>query len=216
MTKPGSTIIVLALLFTQFAIQAQTHTKNYPFNNFEQVWIESINGQVEIKTGTAYSITIEGEDGAAEQVEVSALEKQLTLKLATKFSKDWKNRKTVRISITMPQLTTLHNASNADITVNGINEKFCKIDNNGNGDVSITGSAIDLLEIENKGNGDVNAKDVTAATVQIRMAGNGDVSIQTNNNFTVDMAGNGDAVNYGQGHAIIKNQTGNGKVLYRK
>lgn len=215
MNKPGSIIIVLALLFTACKVKAQTHTKNYPFNNFDQVRIESINGQVEIKTGVAYSIVIEGEDGAEEQIEVTPLEKKLTLKLANKFAKDWKNRKTVRITITMPNLTNLHNASNADISVSGLNEKLCKIDNNGNGDVSIAGSVSDMLEIANKGNGNVNTKAIAAGNAQITMAGNGDVSIQTNNHFTVDMAGNGDVVNYGQGRAIIKNQTGNGKVLYR-
>jgi hypothetical protein len=47
------------------------------------------------------------------------------------------------------------------------------------------------------------------------MSGNGDVTIKTDTYFNVEMAGNGDIVTYGKGKAIIKMQSGTGKVVMR-
>jgi phosphoribosylformylglycinamidine (FGAM) synthase PurS component len=179
------------------------------------VQIDNLNGEVEIEIGKSYSITVSGEDNAQEQVELTKSADKLLVNLVSKFITDWKNRKVVKVKIVMPEIAKLFNFSNADVSVKNFTGRYFGIENKGNGNVSVTGTVVDFIEIKNNGNGNLETKSIISKKVDISKSGNGDVNIRTDNNFNVDMAGNGDIVNYGKGKAAIKKQRGTGKVVYR-
>jgi len=215
MTKVKSSLLILALFFVSQITKAQNDLKTYDFKDFYKVQIESINGEVEIEIGKSYSISVSGKDNAQEQIQLNKSEDKLLVKLHSKFVTDWKSRKVVKVKIIMPEISKLFNFSNADINVKNFVGSYFGIENKGNGNISVVGSVIDHLEIKNNGNGNIETKNIISKKADISKSGNGDVNIRTDNNFNVEMAGNGDIVIYGKGKAIINKQSGTGKVVYR-
>lgn len=215
MNTVKSPLLVLALFFVAQIVKSQSDTKAYSFKDFDKVQIENINGVVEIVLGKSYAISVSGEDNAQEQVQITKSTDKLLLKLNSKYTADWKNRKVVKIKIQMPEISKLFNFSNADVTVNNFIGRYIGLENKGNGNVTLAGTVVDFMEIQNDGNGNVNTQNINAKKVDISKTGNGDISIKTNAIFSVEMSGNGDIVNYGKGKAIIKKQSGNGNVVYR-
>lgn len=215
MTKVKSAILIAALFFVSHIIKAQNDVKSYDFKEFDKVQIQNINGDVEIEIGKSYSITVSGKENAQQQVHVTKSEDKLLVCLVDKFLNDWKNREVVKIKIVMPDISNLFNYSNADVSIQKFAGRYIRIENKGNGNVMVSGSVVERIDLNNNGNGNLEARDIISKGVNIFKAGNGDVSIRTDTNFYVEMNGNGDIVNYGQGKAIIKKQSGTGKVLYR-
>jgi Putative auto-transporter adhesin, head GIN domain len=215
MKKNKSSLLVFALLFVLQITKAQEGSKTYDFKNFDKVQIENINGEVEIELGKSFSIIVSGNNNAQEQVQISKTEDKLLVKVDNQFVSDWKNRKIVKIKIQMPEISKLYNFSNADVSVQKFTGRYVGIENKGNGNVVIAGSIVDLMELKNNGNGNIETKSIVSKKVTISKSGNGDVNIQTDSNFSVEMSGNGDIVNYGEGKAIVNEQSGNGKVVYR-
>lgn len=215
MTKVKSSVFILALFFVSQITKAQSDLKTYEFKDFDKVQIENINGEVEIEIGKSFSITVTGKDNAQEHVKINKSEDKLLVKLDSKFESDWKNRKVAKVKIVMPEISKLFNFSNADVSVLNFIGRYLGIENKGNGNLTIAGSLVDQIEIKNNGNGNVETKNIIAKKVDISKSGNGDVNIRTDNDFNVEMAGNGDIVNYGKGKAIINKQSGTGKVVYR-
>lgn len=215
MTKIKSSLLILALFFVSQITKAQNDTKTYDLKDFDKVQIENVNGEVEIELGKSYSITVSGKDNAQEQVQITKSEDKLLVNLDSKFVTDRKNRKVVKVKIVMPEISKLFNFSNADVSVQKFVGKYLGIENKRNGNVSVAGSVVDQIEISNNGNGNLETKNIISKKVDISKSGNGDVNIRTDKDFNVEMAGNGDIVNYGKGKAIINKQSGTGKVVYR-
>jgi hypothetical protein len=215
MIKGKSSLIIFALLFVSQIAKAQNNTRTYDFKDFDKVQIENLNGEVEIELGKSYSITVSVKDNAQEQVDITKSEDKLLVKLDSKFENDWKNRKVAKVKIVMPAISKLFNFSNADVSVSNFVGRYLGIENKGNGNVLVSGSVVDHIEIKNNGNGNLETKNIISNKVNISKSGNGDVNIRTDTDFNVKMNGNGDIVNYGKGKAIIKKQSGTGKVVYR-
>ncbi len=215
MKKCKSSLLILALFFVAVIAKAQSDLKTYDLKDFDKVQIENINGEVEIEMGKSYSITVSGKDNAQEQVQITKSEDLLLVKLDSKFVIDWKKRKAVKVKIVMPEISKLFNFSNADVSVQKFAGRYFGIENKGNGNVTVAGSVVDHIEISNNGNGNLETKNIISKKVDISKSGNGDVNIRTDSDFIVEMAGNGDVVNYGKGKAIINKQSGTGKVVYR-
>jgi phosphoribosylformylglycinamidine (FGAM) synthase PurS component len=215
MTKVKSSLLILALFFVSQITKAQNDLKNYNFKDFDKVQIENINGEVEIEIGKSYSITVLGKNNAQKQVQITKSEDKLLVNSVSKFVTDWKNRKVVKVKIVMPAVSKLFNFSNADVSVKDFVGRYFGIENKGNGNISVFGSVVDHIEINNNGNGNLESKNIISKKVDIFKSGNGDVNIRTDTDFNVEMNGNGDIVNYGKGKAIIKKQSGTGKVVYR-
>lgn len=215
MIKVNSSLLILALFLVSQITKAQNDFKTYDFKDFDKVQIENINGEVEIELGKSYSITVSGKDNAQEQVLITKSDDKLLVSLDSKFVTDWKNRKVVKVKIVIPEISKLFNISNADVSVKNFVGRYFGIENKGNGNVLVTGSVVDHIEINNNGNGNLETKNIISKKVDISKSGNGDVNIRTDSNFKVEMAGNGDIINYGKGKAIINNQSGTGKVVYR-
>jgi Putative auto-transporter adhesin, head GIN domain len=216
MTKVKSSLLILALFFVSQITRAQNDLKTYDFKDFDKVQIENINGEVEIELGKSYSIIVSVKDNAQEQVQITKSQDKLLVKLDSRFVTDWKNRKVVIVKIIMPDISKLFNFSNADVSVQKFVGRYFGIENKGNGNISVVGSFVDHIEINNNGNGNLETKNIISKKVDISKSGNGDVNIRTDAEFNVEMNGNGDIVNYGKGKAIIKKQSGTGKVVYRK
>ena len=215
MKQVKSSILILALFFVSEITKAQNDTTTYDFKDFDKVQIENINGAVEIELGKQFNIIISCNDNAQEQVKITKSDNKLLVKLDNKFVIDWKKRKVVKVKIVMPEISKLFNFSNADVSIQNFAGSYFGVENKGNGNISVAGSIVDFIEIKNNGNGNLETKNIVSKKVDISKSGNGDVNIRTDKDFNVEMAGNGDIVNYGKGKAIINKQSGTGKVVYR-
>lgn len=211
--------LVLFILTLILGLQANAQMSNNDLSNikdYDKVAIKNINGTVSIVLGKPFSISIQGSNNAAKDVKVSKQKDVLRIEIIKQNDTNWwRNNKVVNVTINMPEISKLYNQSNADVKVTGFEGRYLGIDNNGNGNITLQGSIVDFIEVENTGNGDCNLKQITTSKAQLVKAGNGDIILNTNNNFTVTMSGNGDIVNYGSGKAIVAKQSGNGKVVYK-
>ncbi|MDI9859375.1 GIN domain-containing protein [Flectobacillus roseus] len=215
MMKVKSLLLILGLFFVSHIATTQSDLKSYDFKDFDKVQIENVNGQVEIELGKSFRITVSGEGNAQEQIKITKSGDRLLVKLDSKFETDWKKRKVTKVRIIMPEISKIYNFSNADVSVTNFIGRYVGVENRGNGNLSLAGSVIDYLQINNNGNGNIETKSIIAKKVDIYKSGNGDINIRTDNDFSVEMAGNGDIVNYGKGKAMLKKQSGTGKVVYR-
>ncbi len=202
------TVIFLASLF---AISQQHQLKN-----FDKVELNNINGSVNIQLGKIFNIDIIGIDKNDSLITIKVLpEYCLVITLKNGLSWDLMKKINLKINITMPEISKLHNNSNADITINNFRGRYIDIENNGNGDVTLEGTTVDSLNIQNNGNGNTIAKNIEAKKANIIKNGNGNIEIKTNEPFIAKLAGNGDVVNFGKAKGNILKQSGNGKVIYK-
>lgn len=215
MTTIKNSALTIAFCFVSLATIAQQEGKVYPFIDFDKVELIDLNGKVEIELGKAFQISVSGKENAAEQVQVTKIGDRLLVKLDPAYISDWRNQKTVNVTISMPEMSRLHNSSNADVRVRDFVGRYLGIKNRGNGNIVVLGSIVDQLDIVNNGNGNVEAKDISSKRVDASKTGNGDIAIRTDADFDVSMSGNGDIVNYGKGRARLSSQSGNGRVVYR-
>lgn len=215
MKKLNSALLLLTLFCVFHLSNAQHDSKSYAFKDFQKVEIENINGEVEIEIGPSYSLTVSGKGNAYTQVEITQSGDKLKVQFDNKRTLDWRENKVVNVKIVMPKLLGLQNFSNADVRIQKFEGKHFSIENKGNGNVSVSGSTVDHLELNNKGNGNLETKNIFSKKASISKSGNGDVTLKTDSDFTVEMDGNGDIVNYGKGNAVLKKQRGTGKVIMR-
>lgn len=212
--KKVKTSIIILFFVAQIA-KSQNNSKNYDFKDFDKVQIENINGEIEIELGKKYALTVSGGDNAQQQVQIVKAEDKLVVILNANYVANRKDQKPAKIKIMMPEISKLYNSSNADVIVKNFVGRYVGIENNGNGNLSLIGSFVNFIEIKNNGNGNLETKNITSKKANIFKTGNGDVTIKTDTDFNVEMNGNGDIVNYGKGKAIIKKQSGTGKVVYK-
>lgn len=207
---------IMGLITLVFVIQIQAQ-KKYAVNNFNEVELNNINGEVKISLADSFSVVITGllQNDSVLQVKVVPNNK-LIITMNKGLGWDYMQQQNVKLYISMPLLTKVLNNSNADVFVSTIKEKKLVIENSGNGQVVLKNGCIEYIEIENYGNGDVKANKVETKKVKVAKYGNGDVLINTDASFEAWLMGNGNIVNYGLGKAIIKKQSGNGELLYKK
>lgn len=205
---------IVLLVIPGTIVFAQTSLPITTFRGFDKVRIENINGEVSIELGKHFGMTAKPPT-ALSQFSIEQRQDVLVIQLKKYPSEKGSLSSPSSIVICMPEISKLYNFSNADVLLKNFVGRYLGSENFGNGNVTLQGTVVDFLEITNRGNGNHDAKNLLAKKVAIQKQGNGDAIISTQANFTVEMDGNGDVVNFGTGKAVIRQQLGTGKVIYR-
>ncbi len=219
MIKIISTIIlVLTTSFCNSQIKGSGKiiTKNYNYKNFDKVYFENLDGNIEVEIGKNWSISITIDDNLESLLQF--IENPSEYELKIQFKDNSNNRMYIEntntvIKITMPETSVIKNTCNSDITINNIIGRYFRLENIGNGNAILSGST-NQLDIEKTGNGDVNSEKLIAKNAKIKSTGNGNVVVNVTKEITGKLFGNGDIINKGVAKFDSNSEkSGNGKLI---
>jgi Putative auto-transporter adhesin, head GIN domain len=215
-------ISTFVLVFTTIICNSQikgsgkTSTKTYDYKNFDKVYFEDIDGNIEVEIGKTWSVSVTIDDNIESLLQFS--ENSIEHELKIQFKDNRKNRMYIEntntvIKITMPEASVIKNSGNSDIRVSKIIGRYFRLENTGNGNAVLSGST-DQLDIEKIGNGDVISEALVAKKAKVKNIGNGNVVVNVSEEVSGKLFGNGDVINKGQAK-FSSNSTkiGNGKLI---
>jgi Putative auto-transporter adhesin, head GIN domain len=215
-------ISTFVLVFTTIICNSQikgsgkTSTKTYDYKNFDKVYFEDIDGNIEVEIGKTWSVSVTIDDNIESLLQFS--ENSIEHELKIQFKDNRKNRMYIEntntvIKITMPEASVIKNSGNSDIRVSKIIGRYFRLENTGNGNAVLSGST-DQLDIEKIGNGDVISETLVAKKAKVKNIGNGNVVVNVSEEVSGKLFGNGDVINKGQAK-FSSNSTkiGNGKLI---
>lgn len=215
-------ILTIVLTITSIFAQAQlqgsgkTITTNYDYKNFDKVYLEDLDGKIEIEIGKPWSISVTIDDNLKHLLVFSENTSEYELKIQFKDNKN--NKKYIektnpKIKITMPEASVIKNEGNSDLDVNNVFGRYFRMENTGNGDSKIIGT-IDVLDINKTGNGDVNAENLIAKKATLHSTGNGNLIVNVSDTLSAKVSGNGDIINKGKAKFDANSKkSGNGKLI---
>jgi hypothetical protein len=211
-------IFLLATLVSQAQLKGSGVIKkqNFDFKNFNQVYLEDLDGQIEIKVGNTWNIDIEIDDNLLPLLKVGLEKSGKVLKVA--FSNNKNNKRYiedthVKVKITLPQLLFIKHVGNSGVTISNLTGKDFEIDNQGNGSMKCSGT-VDRIKIYKTGNGNIEAQNLIVNKASIQSLGNGNVTVNATAQLTASTCGNGYIKNSGKATFDKASSTsGNGKLI---
>ena len=215
-------ISTFVLVFTTIICNSQikgsgkTITKTYDYKNFDKVYFEDLDGNIEVEIGKIWSITITIDDNLESLLQFKEIPSEHELKI--QFKGNRKNRMYIEktntsIKVTLPEASVIKNAGNSDLVVKHILGRYFKLKNYGNGNTTLIGT-IDQLDIEKIGNGDVVSEALLSKKAKIKNIGNGNVVVNVSEEISGKLIGNGDIINKGKAKFSSNSaKIGNGKLI---
>ena len=215
-------LITLAMSLITFLSSAQlrgsgkTITKNYNYQNFNKIFFEDLDGNIEVEVGKAYSVSITIDDNLINLLSVVEHSGDKILTVALKGNKNnqmYIEDTKIKVRVSLPSVVGLKNDSNASLNVNGITGNYLKIETLDNGSTTLIGK-IENLEVTNSGNGVLNAKQVITENAKIKAIGNGNVYVNVSQLISAKTSGNCTVMNLGKAkYGIDSSSKGNSRFV---
>lgn len=216
--------IFLALVMTivSFFAQAQLKgsgsiiSKSYDFTNFNQLKLEDLDGDISIKLGSTYTITLSISENLFPLLELE--QKNDTKELKISFKNNSNNKKYIedsnlKIVITMPSLVKVEHNANSNLVITNLNELNFQLLSLDNGTAELNGIVKDL-QLKNSGNGTVKAQKLLVEVANVSSIGNGNVYLNVKNKILAVAKGNCTVFN--EGKALFDTDsfsTGNARLI---
>lgn len=215
-------IIAIVLMLTSTFANAQlkgsgrTITKIYDYQNFDKLYFQDLDGNIDVEIGKTWSVSVTIDDNLENLLSFSENVSENKLNIMFKGNKN--NRKyiedtNIKIKITLPKVVEVYHSGNSNLVISNLSGTNFKLENSGNGTTKISGS-IDALEVINTGNGNTKAEKLLSKTAVIKCSGNGNVYVNVSNNLIAKATGNCSVFNFGQ--ATFDSQStksGNARLL---
>ena len=195
-----TSLLATALASAQLKGSGKTVTKTFDYTNFDKVYLEDIDGQIEIEIGKTWSITVTIDDNLQQLLAIKEDRSEYAVTIAfagNRNNKMYIEDTNVKIKITMPEASVIKHQGNSNLTVKNVKGPYFKLENSGNGNATISGATSDL-EISNKGNATVNARQLLAVKAKIKCAGNSTAYVNVTESVLVNTSGNSSLTNYGK------------------
>jgi Putative auto-transporter adhesin, head GIN domain len=194
----------------------KTITKTYEYKNFDKIYLDDLDGKIEIEVGSTWSILITIDDNLEKFLNFTEKKSDGALTIFFKGNNNnnmYIEDTNIRIKVTMPSITGLRHNGNSSLMVTNCNSESLKIDNLNNASTTIIGK-VNNLTIKNTGNGNLYADKLLSKTSTIKCSGNGNVNVNISDTITAKTSGNGSVVNKGTAKFDDNSsKSGNGSLI---
>jgi len=204
---------------------------SFDFSGFQSVDVGSIFN-AEILAGTDWDVVISGRDRDLEDVVVKVTNGELNINFNKDISKWDRNRKEVKVHITMPELQSLDlsgavkgriygfdqhsmdiSLSGASVTEMDVNLTEANIDLEGVSRLNISGTG-ESLDAEVSGASNLNAEDFLVDYAVLKVSGASQARVHVNKELEIDASG-GSSVRY-SGDPMIKSDRSSGSSIIKE
>jgi hypothetical protein len=204
---------------------------SFDFSGFQSVDVGSIFN-AEILAGSDWDVVISGRDRDLEDVVVKVTNGELNINFNKDISKWDRNRKEVKVHITMPELQSLDfsgavkgriygfdqhsmdiNLSGASVTEMDVNLTEANIDLEGVSRLNISGTG-ESLDAEVSGASNLNAEDFLVDYAVLNVSGASQARVHVNKELEIDASG-GSSVRY-SGDPMIKSDRSSGSSIIKE
>ena len=212
--------------------QGPAVSKSYNVGNFSAIEVAGPY-DVEIRTGSAASVSARGGEKLLEKTEVKVDGDKLVIKPERRgglFSWGWHTNGKAQFVVTVPQLNGASIAGSGDIRVDKVSAPIFEGEIAGSGSLDVANLAVQQLKLsiagsggvkaagtaesgkyEIAGSGDIDAQGVQAKNLDVSIAGSGGIKANSSGTADVDVMGSGDVVITG-GAMCKVSKAGSGNV----
>jgi phage shock protein PspC (stress-responsive transcriptional regulator) len=204
---------------------------SFDFSGFQSVDVGSIFN-TEIRAGSNWDVEVSGRDRDLEDVVIKVTNGELVINFKKDISKWDRNRKEVKVHITMPELQSLDlsgaakgkvygfdqhnmdiNLSGASVTEMDVNLTEANIDLAGVSRLNISGTG-ESLDAEISGASNLNAEDFMVDYAVLDVSGASKARVHVNKELEIDASG-GSSVRY-SGDPMLKSDRSSGSSIIKE
>lgn len=196
-------------------------TENRPVKKAEKIVLKG-NFDIELVPGATTSVSVETDENLQNYVIMSESNESLVFKTKSKFN--LKSDHGIKITITTPQLSSIHLAGSGNIIGRGkftgsnelkidiagqgdvdlaVNTPKVNVDIRGTGNVQLQGET-QTASFDIAGSGDCNADLLKSEDATIKIAGNGNVKVYADRTLNIKIMGSGDVFYKGNAEVTQK------------
>ncbi len=204
---------------------------SFDFSGFQSVDVGSIFN-IEIQAGSNWDVEVSGRDRDLEDVVVKVTNGELVINFKKDISKWDRNRKEVKVHITMPELQSLDLSGAAKGKIYGFDQHNMDINLSGASvtemDVDLTEANIDLagvsrlnisgtgesLDAEISGASNLNAEDFMVDYAVLNVSGASKARVHVNKELEIDASG-GSSIRY-SGDPMLKSDRSSGSSIIKE
>lgn len=207
--------ILAATLMSFMALRAaHAETQNRDVPSFQEIVLEG-SGRLEITTGKAHAVVLDGEKETLDQVKTEVRNGKLYIGRKSKsfWSFDFSNRSfTARVAL--PQLEGASIMGSGLITATGLDGGDTHFTIDGSGKIEAAGRVKSLRLVIN-GSADADLPDLAAETAKVIINGSGRIMINAEKDLDVAVNGTGKVTYLGSPAQVSQKINGSGSIRKR-
>ncbi|OYU82478.1 MAG: hypothetical protein CFE24_15465 [Flavobacterium sp. BFFFF2] len=192
-------LLVNATVWGQLRGSGTTVTKTFNYAQFDQIYLDDLDGNINIEVGKPHAISVTIDDNLLDLLAVEQGKKN-DLKVYLKGNTNnrmYVEASHIKVVISLPNVALIHHFGNSRLEVTGLATENISVENGQNANTSLKGISTNLIVI-NKGNGNVEANNLLVQKANIQSRGNGNVDVNAAVELTAKASGNSSIRNHGK------------------
>jgi hypothetical protein len=200
----------LAAAAALFALQAQAAEQTRSVGPFTSV---SNSGpvSVRIEVGKPQSVTVSGDDELVADLQTEVVGNELKLHMKRDTTRFDSHRDTLRVTITVPQLTAFRMAGAGETVISHMNGDSLDLRFAGAGSLKAEGSVRNLT-LDVGGVGSIDTRELHADTANVSVGGVGSVKVWAGTRLDASVGGVGSLTYYGDPKTVNTSGGGLGSI----
>ncbi len=166
--------------------------------------------KVDVTVGKAAGVELSGEPDLLAKVTTTIQDGALVIDTPKRMN----NRRTLRATVTMPDLRSILISGTADMKVAGVANAGLAISIPGTGSLTLAGST-GSLKVRIDGTGNIEADKLAAKDARVDIAGTGQATLRATESVDINISGTGSVEVAGKPARVRKSVTGTGAVNVR-
>ncbi|HRF60651.1 MAG TPA: head GIN domain-containing protein [Fimbriimonadaceae bacterium] len=161
---------------------------------------------IEIVVGKHFAVTVRGDDNIVPLIETKV--RDSTLHIGGKGN--YSTKKGIKVTVSMPALTSLRLAGSGSMTARGIKSQRLDVILDGSGQIRASG-AVDRVRSDLNGSGEIDLSNLPALSADLDLAGSGQMRANVKTSLDAVLSGSGQILYSGSPKASTR-VTGSGAI----
>lgn len=186
-----------------------TATEARTTGQFSKLRIDA-GGDVQVTVGQPVSVSVTADDNILPLIETHVTGDELVIRPTKSIS----TRNPIRVTITVPSLSSVKINGSGDVTVTGVNSPTFAASISGSGSINAIGAA-ESVSGSIAGSGDLQLSGLASKSAAISISGSGSAQVHATESLQAGISGSGDIIYSGSPKQVQKNIGGSGSVRPR-